>query len=60
MSEDRDKHDRAGEKGAGGYGVGRSPEKRRTEGKAGMGQDVPDKVRAEIEGKAKSRYKGKP
>ncbi len=56
MSEDRDKHSEAGKGDRAGLGhkVGRSQESRRaraqTEGKAGMGQRIPDKVRGEVDG----------
>lgn len=49
MSEDRNKHDRAGSgDGPLGHRVGRTREARATEGKAGMSQHVPDSVRARI------------
>ena len=49
MSEDRNKHDRAGDGGGTlGHRVGRSREARSTEGKAGMSQHVPDSVRERI------------
>lgn len=53
MSEDRDRHDRAGKghKDGLGHKVGRSAESRKAEGKAGMSQHIPDSVRGKVEGK---------
>lgn len=64
MSEDRNKHDRAGRGSRDGMGhhVGRTPEERRgkaeTEGKAGMSQHIPDKVRGKIDGSQGKPPKG--
>lgn len=50
MSEDRNKHDRAGSANeVKGYRVGRPIAERKT----GMGQRIPEKVRDEVEGKGK-------
>lgn len=60
MSEDRNKHDRAGTAESPlGHKVGRSAAARVAEGRAGMSQHIPDKVRAKVEGKGKTQTKGK-
>ncbi len=56
MSEDRDKHDRAGGKESPlGHKVGRGAAARAAEGKAGMSQHIPDKVRAKVDGTDKGK-----
>ena len=60
MSEDRNKHDRAGNgEGTLGHRVGRSRDARKAEARAGMGQHIPDAVRAEVDGTKAKTTKGK-
>lgn len=51
MSEDREKHDRAGGRDSvKGFKVGKGASGRQAEARAGMGQYIPDKVRAKVDG----------
>lgn len=60
MSEDRDRHDRAGGKDDGlGHKLGRGSSARSAELRAGMSQHIPDKVRAEVDGTKSGTVKGK-
>lgn len=49
MSEDRDKHDRSGDKSVGKIKTGK-PTAERTRG---MGQHIPENIRDQVEGKGK-------
>ena len=50
MSEDRNKHDRAGTEVPVGRRLGSDPESRRARMRAGMSQHTPDRVRAKVDG----------